>query len=79
MMKWLNIAGLVFNLSGAGVMAVSVIASRPAIERMLSNGYGVPPNLDAVAVRRRQSNLAILGLGLLFIGFLLQLIASWPR
>jgi hypothetical protein len=79
MMTWLNAAGLVFNLLGAGVMAVSVIASRPTIERMLATGYGGPPNPDAVADRRRQSNLAILGLGLLFIGFLLQLIASWPR
>jgi len=79
MMKWLNVAGLVLNLLGAGVMAVSVVASRPAIERMLSTGYGGPPNPDAVADRRRQSNLAILGLALLFVGFLLQLIASWPR
>jgi hypothetical protein len=78
-MMWLNVAGLIFNLLGASVIAVSVIASRPTIEKMLATGYGGAPNPDAVADRRRQSNLAILGLLLLVIGFLLQLIASWPR
>ena len=77
-MAWLNVLGLIFNLVGSGIAAIGVIASRAAIDRMAGSYYG-GPNPDAQADRRRQSNLAITGLGTLCIGFALQIIANWPR
>jgi hypothetical protein len=77
-MAWLNVLGLIFNLVGSGIAAIGVIASRAAIDRMTGSCYG-GPKPDAQADRRRQSNLAITGLGTLCIGFALQIIANWPR
>jgi hypothetical protein len=77
-MKWLNVVGLIFNLVGAGVIAAGVLASRAAVDRIaaaLEVGLGPAAQAD----RRRQSSFAIVGLGALCIGFLLQLIASWPK
>jgi hypothetical protein len=76
--KWLNVVGLICNLLGAGVIAVGVIASRASIDRVMASLYS-GPSPAAQADRRRQSRFAILGLGLLCIGFLLQIIGSWPR
>ncbi len=78
-MAWLNVLGLIFNLVGSGIAAIGVIASRAAIDRMLITPFGGTPNPDAQTDRRRQSNLAITGLGTLCIGFALQIIANWPR
>jgi len=78
-MAWLNVLGLIFNLVGSGIAAIGVIASRASIDRMLMTPFGGTPNPDAQADRRRQSNLAITGLGTLCIGFALQIIANWPR
>jgi hypothetical protein len=78
MMKWFNVAGLIFNLLGAGVIAAGVIASRASIDRVMASLYS-GPNPAAQADRQRQSRFAILGLGLLCIGFVLQIIGSWPR
>ncbi len=77
-MKWLNIVGLFCDLLGAGVIAASVIASRAAIDRMTGSYYS-GPNPDAQADRKRQSNLALIGVGLLCIGFALQIVGTWPR
>ena len=67
------------SLIGAlGIAAIVVIASRAAIDRTTASYYG-GPNPDAQADRRRQSNLAITGLGTLCIGFALQIVANWPR
>ena len=77
-MKWLNVAGLIFNLLGAGVIAASVIVSRAAIDRVTTVPYG-GRNPAAQADRRRQSHFAIVGLALLCIGFLLQIFGSWPQ
>ena len=76
-MKWLNVAGLIFNLVGAGVIAVGVIASRAAIDRVMASLYSGPH--PAGQADRRRSRFAILGLGLLCIGFALQIIGNWPR
>jgi hypothetical protein len=77
-LKWLNVVGLIFNLVGAGVIAAGVLASRAAVDRIAA-ALEVGPGPAARADRRRQSSFAIVGLGLLCIGFLLQLIASWPK
>jgi hypothetical protein len=67
-MAWLNVLGLIFNLVGSGIAAIGVIASRAAIDRMTASYYG-GPKPDAQADRKRQSNLAITGLGTLCLGF----------
>ena len=77
-MKWLNVVGLIFNLLGAGVIAAGVIASRASVDRVMASLYS-GPNPAAQADRQRQSRFAILGLVLLCIGFVLQIIGSWPR
>jgi hypothetical protein len=77
-MAWLNVLGLIFNLVGSGIAAIGVIASRAAIDRVMASLYS-GPNPAAQTDRRRQSRFAILGLGLLCFGFLLQIIGSWPR
>ena len=78
-MKWVIVVGLTFDLLGAGVITAGVIASRAAIDRMLMTPYGGTPNPEAQSDRRRQSTLAIVGLELLGIGFVLQIIGNWPR
>ena len=78
MMKWLNVAGLICNLFGAGVIAGGLMASRASIDRVMASLYS-GPNPAAQADRQRQSRFAILGLVLLCIGFVLQIIGSWPR
>ena len=78
MMKWVNVTGLIFNLLGAGVVAAGVMASRASIDRVMAS-LSSGPNPAAQADRRRQSHFAILGLGLLCIGFVLQIIGNWPR
>ena len=69
----MNVLRLISNLVGSGIAAIGVIASRAAIDRMTASYYG------AQADRKRQSNLAITGLGTLCVGFALQIIANWPR
>jgi hypothetical protein len=41
-MKWLNVAGLIFNLFGAGVIAAGVMASRASIDRVMASLYSGP-------------------------------------
>jgi hypothetical protein len=77
-MEWLNVLGLAFDLAGAVVIAVGVVASGDQIKRVTSTAYG-GANLATIADRRKQSRYAIAGLGLLCLGFVLQLIGSWPR
>ena len=76
-MKWLTFVGLWFDLAGAVVMALGVIASRQHIKQVTATISGFNPAEQAD--RARQSNLAITGLVLLSIGFLMQIVASWPR
>jgi hypothetical protein len=75
--KWLNVAGLIFELLGATVITFGVIASRKHVEQVTQMIVGYNP--AERADRRRQSNLALVGLGLLSVGFVLQIIATLPR
>jgi hypothetical protein len=76
-MRWFNIVGLVFDFAGTIVIALSVIPSRSEIDEMTRTVYGGNPT--ARADRLRQSNLALAGLGLLIVGFLLQIIGDGPK
>jgi hypothetical protein len=40
--KWLNVAGLIFNLLGVGVIAAGVMASRASIDRVMASLYSGP-------------------------------------
>ncbi len=74
--RWLNILGLVCDMAGAVLMALGVIASRRHIDEMTRMIAGHNP--AERADRRHQSNLAIAGLALLVLGFVLQIVASVP-
>jgi len=92
-MKWLNVLGLVLDIVGAIILTRGLIVSNhQAVE--LGRGYAAisrggyevsgdptPENLalPPVADRLRQSRSAKWGLAFLILGFLLQIIASWPR
>ncbi len=77
-MKWLNVVGLIFNLVGAIVIAAGVIMSRVAVDRIAA-ALEVGPSPAARAARQRQSSFALVGVLLLCIGFLLQIVGSWPK
>jgi hypothetical protein len=92
-MKWLNVLGLVLDIVGAIILTRGLIVSNhqavelgrgsAAISRggYEASGDPTPENLalPPVADRLRQSRSAKRGLAFLILGFLLQIIASWPR
>lgn len=84
MWKWLIIIGLTFDLVGAIFLAYGLILSKKAaIHLGLSRwaGGSDQENLELPQVKDRlkQSRNAVIGVALLVIGFLLQIIGSWPR
>jgi hypothetical protein len=84
LLRWLTTAGLFLDIVGATVLSAGLIISKAEALKL-----GVPPlasedeseNLQLPQVRDRlvQSRNAKWGLALLVLGFLLQLIGSWPR
>ena len=82
--RWFTVAGLILDIIGAVVIAVPLVVSkRKAVEIGVTRLAGDTPkeNLQLPAVRDRlqQSRLAKWGLGLIALGFALQLIGGWPR
>lgn len=83
MCKWLITIGLVFDLFGAFFLAYGLIISKKkAIELGVSRFCGDKDEenlkLPQVQDRLKQSYNAIIGLILLGIGFVLQIVGSWP-
>ena len=83
-MGWFNVIGLAFDLFGAVFLAWDLmISNKEAIELGVSRWAGDNDNenikLPAVQDRIKQSKNAKIGLFILAIGFLLQIIGSWPR
>jgi hypothetical protein len=79
--RWLNIAGLVLNIIGTVVILAGIfVTKKGAIEigvsRWTPSTLEESLKLPAVADRLRQSRLAKCGLGLIIVGFILQLLAS---
>jgi hypothetical protein len=72
-LRWFNVIGLVLDLFGAVLMMVGLIPSRKQIDE---DGANAPDGSDR---RRGQSNLVILGLVLLGLGFVFQIIGGGPR
>ncbi len=82
--RWFTVAGLVSDILGASIIAIGVITSKKgAVESGVGRFAGSTPEenlrLPAVVDRLRQSTLAKWGLALLVLGFVLQLVGSWPR
>jgi len=80
--KWLDILGLVVAMTGAVVLACGLIVSRKealqiGVSRMAEDAD--ERNIDLPHVRNmlRQSRLALIGLMLLVVGFLLQIAGSF--
>jgi hypothetical protein len=82
--KWFNIAGLVLNILGTVVILAGIFVSKKgavAIGVSRYEGGTLEENLKlpAVADRLRQSRLAKWGLGLIIVGFIVQLLAEVLR
>ena len=82
--RWFSVVGLVFDICGAFVLTKAVIVSKhDAVELGVMNLSGNTEEenltLPAVQDRLKQARFAKIGLALLFVGFALQLIGSWPK
>lgn len=82
--KWFDILGLVVAMSGAIVLACALFISRKqalrvGVARLADDNDEVNVKLPHVSRKQRESCLAMIGMVLLIIGFLLQIAGSWPR
>ena len=81
--QWLNIIGLFLDLIGAGILAyVLIISKKSAIELGVSRWGGTDEEnlkLPKVKDRLKQSRNAVIGLIFLSTGFILQIVANWPK
>ncbi len=82
--RWFTISGLTLDALGAVVIAYGVFVRRAKIENLIKDAgvyYGNTPDEQSPSIRDRiwQSRLAKIGVGLLFFGFLLQIVGNWPH
>lgn len=82
-MAWLKIIGLIFDSTGAVFLAAGLVVRKArAVELGVSRfaGNTVEENLQLAPVREilHQSKRAVIGGGLLVVGFILQMIGNWP-
>ncbi len=82
--QWLNIIGLVSDIIGAGILSYGLIISKKsAIELGVSKWAGSTDEenlkLPQAKDRMNQSRNAIIGLIFLASGFILQIVANWPK
>lgn len=83
-LRWLNVVGLILALAGAIVLACGLIVSRKqalkiGVSRLAGETGESNASLPQVRNKMRESLSALIGMLLLAIGFLLQVIGSWPR
>ena len=83
-MKWFTSLGLVLDIIGASFLAYGlVISKKKAIELGLaylaSDKDEENLKIPTVADRIKQSKNAIIGLLFLVVGFIFQIIGSWPK
>ena len=81
--QWLDIIGLVIALLGALSVAYGLIipkkqALKVGVSRMSEDSNDKNIKLPHVRDEIRESNFARIGVILLIVGFLLQIIGSWP-
>ncbi len=82
--KWVNLIGLILNILGSIVLCYGlVISKKNAIElgvsRFSADKDDENLKLPQVKDRLKQSRKAIIGMLLLILGFILQVIANWPK
>jgi hypothetical protein len=83
-MEWVNTIGLFCDLIGAVFLSYGLIISKKEACKLGSSYYGGETdeeniNLPPVQDRLKQSLNATIGMFFLVVGFLLQIIGSWPR
>lgn len=81
--KWFDFTGLILSLAGAISLALGLIISRKqalkiGVSRFAEDDDEKNTRLPHVRDELRESRFALIGLILLIIGFLLQIIGSWP-
>lgn len=81
--QWLNLLGLILSLAGAISLAWGLILSRRqalqiGVSRFAEDNEEQNIALPQVRNELRESRFALSGAVLLMIGFLLQIIGSWP-
>lgn len=82
--KWFTVFGLIFDIVGAAFLSYGLIISKKkaielGISRICSEDDNENLKLPQVSDRLKQSRNAIIGLTLLVLGFLLQIVGSWPQ
>ncbi len=82
--KWFSVVGLLLDAAGAMALAAGLFISKAgAVELSVARRAAddVEGNLSQPQVqdRLRQSRNAVIGVILLALGFILQIVGSWPR
>jgi len=83
-LKWFSVIGIFCNIIGVVVLAYGLIISKKdaialGISRICGNTDEENLALPQVRDRLKQSRNAKIGMVLLVIGFILQIVGSWPR
>jgi len=79
---WVNIAGLLFTLAGAAVLAGGLFIDEDEALKLGQSYYSEEAReedlqLPPVKDRLRQSRRAKIGLSVLVVGVVLQIVANW--
>jgi len=83
--RWLSIAGLFLNITGSIIIGYGTIITKgKAVEQgvaHLGDKDNEEENFDIPLVRAliKQSKNTCIGFFVLILGFILQLISSWPK
>lgn len=83
-LKWFSVIGIFCDIIGAVVLTYGLIISKKdaielGISRICGNTDEENLALPQVRDRLKQSRNAKIGMVLLVIGFMLQIVGSWPR
>ena len=81
---WINVFGLFLNIVGTIFLSFGLIINKEKALQLGMAKYGSSiksENLKLPKVKEllKQSRSTAIGLSLIFVGFILQLIVSWPK
>ena len=81
--KWLDIMGLIISLFGIVVLALGLIiptkgALKIGVSRISEDDNDKNTELPHVHDRVREARFALIGVIIIAIGFVLQILGSWP-
>jgi hypothetical protein len=82
-MAWLNISGLILTIIGTIFLSFGLIINKKTALHLGMAKWGGTKEEDNLKLPQvqnliKQSRNTVIGLSLLFIGFILQTIANWP-